>query len=132
MLGGMLAGTDQCEGRWEYEYLAGANLSESFWQIPNPGYATTKRKRSFTYYGMSTHHAQSLYEDNLKDYRASEGTKIIVPYKGQVGSVVQELLGGIRSCCCYIGADSVKHMSKCSQFCRVTKIHDNINPIFGL
>lgn len=132
MLGGMLAGTDQCEGQWEYEYLAGANLSESFWQIPNPGYATTKRKRSFTYYGMSTHHAQSLYEDNLKDYRASEGTKIIVPYKGQVGSVVQELLGGIRSCCCYIGADSVKHMSKCSQFCRVTKIHDNINPIFGL
>lgn len=132
MLGGMLAGTDQCEGQWEYEYLAGANLNESFWQIPNPGYATTKRKRSFTYYGMSTHHAQSLYEDNLKDYRASEGTKIIVPYKGQVGSVVQELLGGIRSCCCYIGADSVKHMSKCSQFCRVTKIHDNINPIFGL
>ena len=132
MLGGMLAGTDQCEGQWEYEYLAGANLNESFWQIPNPGYTTTKRKRSFTYYGMSTHHAQSLYEDNLKDYRASEGTKIIVPYKGQVGSVVQELLGGIRSCCCYIGADSVKHMSKCSQFCRVTKIHDNINPIFGL
>ena len=132
MLGGMLAGTDQCEGQWEYEYLAGANLSESFWQIPNPGYATTKRKRSFTYYGMSTHHAQSLYEDNLKDYRASEGTKIIVPYKGQIGSVVQELLGGIRSCCCYIGADSIKHMSKCSQFCRVTKIHDNINPIFGL
>ena len=81
---------------------------------------------------MSTHHAQELYESNIKNYRASEGTKITVPYKGSVDDIVQELLGGIRSCCCYIGADSLKHMSRCAKFCRVNNIHKNNNPILGV
>jgi GMP reductase len=81
---------------------------------------------------MSTHHAQEKYEDNIKSYRASEGTKITVKYKGTLDKVVQELLGGIRSCCCYIGASSVKYMSKCGQFCKVNTIHQNNNPTFGV
>lgn len=134
MLGGYFAGTDPCEGEWEYEWKAGHGItsSEPFWQPFDPGLGTEKRKVKFTYYGMSTHHAQELYEDSIKDYRASEGTKITIPYKGSVEKTIQELLGGIRSCCCYIGSSSVKNMSKCSQFCKVNRIHDNKNPTFGL
>lgn len=113
MLGGFFAGCEPCTGEWEN----------------NPN---TEQKIKFTYYGMSTHHAQELYEDNIKNYRASEGTKITVPYKGTIDKVVQELLGGIRSCCCYIGANNIKHMSKCGQFCKVNNIHSNKNPSFGL
>jgi GMP reductase len=129
MLGGYFAGSEPCDGEWEYEYLTNHG---SFWQPLDPGYETQKRKIKFTYYGMSTHHAQQLYEDSVKDYRASEGTKITVKYKGSIDKIVQELLGGIRSCCCYIGARSIKNMSKCSQFCRVNKIHNNTNPILGV
>ena len=129
MLGGYFAGSESCDGEWEYEYLADHG---SFWQPLDPGYETQKRKTKFTYYGMSSHHSQELYESNIKDYRASEGTKITVKYKGTIDKVVQELLGGIRSCCCYIGARSIKNMSKCSQFCRVNKIHNNNNPVFGV
>lgn len=129
MLGGYFAGSESCDGEWQYEYLAN---NDSFWQPLDPGYETQKRKTKFTYYGMSTHHAQELYESNIKNYRASEGTKITVPYKGSVDDIVQELLGGIRSCCCYIGADSLKHMSRCAKFCRVNNIHKNNNPVLGV
>jgi GMP reductase len=128
MLGGYFAGCEEADGEWEYEYKSRLNT----WQPNDPGYSTEKRKTKFTYYGMSTHHAQHLFEDGKKHYRASEGTKIHTKAKGPVDNLIQELLGGIRSCCCYIGANSIKHMSKCSQFCRVSNIHSNKNPIFGL
>jgi GMP reductase len=137
MLGGYFAGTESCDGEWQYEYR-GAIVNNDrvvineWWQPNDPGYKTEKRKKNFTYYGMSTHHAQEIYEDNIKNYRASEGTKITVQYKGSVDQVVQELLGGIRSACCYIGAKSVKDMCKCAKFIRVSNIHSNKNPKLGV
>jgi len=130
MLGGYFAGSDPCDGEWQYEYKAGTS-SQNFWQALDPGYPTDKRKIKFTYYGMSTHKAQELYEDSIKDYRASEGTKITVPYKGPIQKIIQELLGGIRSCCCYIGSNNIKHMARCGSFCMVNKIHSNNSPVFG-
>jgi GMP reductase len=138
MLGGYFAGTDECDGEWEYEYRRAiisnnGEVLQEWWQPLNPGdKEEIKRKTQFTYYGMSTHHAQQVFEENQKSYRASEGTKIKVKYKGPIEKVIQELLGGIRSCCCYIGSDSVKYMSKCSQFCRVNQIHSNKNPVLGV
>jgi GMP reductase len=121
MLGGYFAGSEPCEGEWEldgsYSVETGSN---------------NKTKGKFTYYGMSTHHSQEKYEDNIKEYRASEGTKITVAYKGSIERVSQELLGGIRSCCCYIGADCIKNMSRCGQFCIVNQIHSNKNPTLGV
>ena len=133
MLGGYFAGTDPCDGEWEYEYLARkAGIADEFWQPIDSGSNGPVRKTTFTYYGMSTHHAQDLYEDSIKEYRASEGTKIKVAFKGPIDKVIQELLGGIRSSCCYIGSSSIKNMSKCGQFCRVNHIHSNIKPLFGV
>jgi len=123
MLGGYFAGSDECEGEWEL----GGDYSTV---LTTDG--VKKTKGLFTYYGMSTHHSQNLFEDEKKDYRASEGTKIVIQYKGTINDVVKELLGGIRSCCCYIGASRIKDMAKCSEFCRVTNIHNNNRPVFGL
>jgi len=114
MLGGYWAGCDECIGEWN-----------------NPDGSVLSPKYYFTYYGMSTHYSQEQYEDTLKDYRASEGTKISICNKGPIQKLIQELLGGIRSCCCYIGASSIKDMNKCASFCRVNKIHNNSNPILG-
>jgi GMP reductase len=114
-LGGYFSGVDECVGEWTYDYC-----SIDPKKIP--------QKINFTYYGMSTHYAQAIYEDTKKDYRASEGTKITVPYKGPIQNIINELLGGIRSCCSYIGAVCIKDMNKCASFIRVTKIHDNKNP----
>lgn len=137
MLGGYFAGCSECDGEWKYEHLNKSiyndgpnNFSEL--QLNKQGYETETRKTHFTYYGMSTHRSQEKYEEHIKDYRASEGTKIIVEYKGTLDKISQELLGGIRSCCCYIGASNIKYMSKCGQFCRTNQIHSNKSPIFGV
>ena len=138
MLGGYFAGCDESAGEWEYEYRTAIvdndrKTLKEWWQPLDPGYhPSERRKTKFTYYGMSTHHAQEKYEDKIKQYRASEGTKITVQYKGEIDKIVQELLGGIRSCCCYIGASHIKHMIKCGQFYKVNTIHSNNNPILGI
>jgi GMP reductase len=129
MLGGYFAGSEPCDGEWAYEY----KMRSGGWQPIDPQYSDVeKRKTKFTYYGMSTHFAQDKFEDVQKKYRASEGTKITIPYKGTLEKIIQELLGGIRSCCCYIGASNIKHMSKCGQFCKVNQIHSNTNPTLGV
>lgn len=133
MLGSYFAGSDSCEGEWEYEWKCNkAGIAEEWWQPFHPGYETETRKTRFTYHGMSTHHNQEIYEKNIKSYRASEGTKITFPYKGSTDKIVNVLLGGIRSCCCYIGCASVKNMAKCGQFCQVNHIHSNKNPVLGI
>jgi GMP reductase len=80
------------------------------------------------FYGMSTHYAQEKHGNEKKQYRASEGTVVDVSKnKVPVNDIVQEIQGAIRSCCTYIGADSIKHMPKCTKFAKVNKIHSNFN-----
>lgn len=79
----------------------------------------TKQKKSFKFYGMSSHYAQEKHAEGKKNYRASEGDVIEIPYKGPVDGLIQELFGGIRSCCAYIGASNIKEMNKCAHFCRI-------------
>lgn len=100
MLGGMFAGTDQCEGDWTY-------------------HPTTKRKKSLKFYGMSSFHAQEKHNGGKKEYRGSEGRVVSVPYKGDALDVFLEIQAGIRSSCSYIGADCIKDMNKCAKFVRI-------------
>lgn len=55
------------------------------------------------------------------NYRASEGKVTHMPYKGDVASTVEEILGGVRSTCTYVGARRLKDLSKCTTFLRVTQ-----------
>jgi GMP reductase len=107
MLGGMLAGTDQCEGEWEYERSRNKRAT----------------KRSLKFYGMSSKTAQVKHGEGLKGYRSSEGRVKRVAYKGSAEDVVQDLLGGIRSSCSYMGATRLKDMAKCAEFIRVSRTH---------
>jgi GMP reductase len=122
MLGGMLAGSEECEGEWEYDYLACQDLNIKFWQPNDPGYPTEKRKKSLTFYGMSSHKAQEKY-GGIKNYRASEGRVVTVPYKGPTSIIIEDILGGIRSACAYVGASSLKDLPKCAEFIRVNRVH---------
>lgn len=124
MLGGILSGTEECEGEWTYEYLTKpyGTSSGQFWQSIKPGYETETRKVSLTFYGMSSHKAQQKY-DEVKTYRASEGRVFKVPYKGYAEDVINDILGGIRSACAYVGASSLKDLPKCAEFVRVNRVH---------
>ena len=80
------------------------------------------------FYGMSSSTAMTKHAGGVANYRSSEGKTVEVPYKGPVDAVLLDLFGGIRSACTYIGAATVKEMSKRTTFIRVTQ---QLNQVFG-
>ena len=68
---------------------------------------------------MSSDAANTKHFGGLKNYRASEGREVLVPYRGAVENTVQTILGGVRSTCTYVGASTLKQLSKCTTFIRV-------------
>jgi GMP reductase len=107
MLGGMLAGTDECEGSWVHDT-----------DMTRLG-PITGGKRIFRYFGMSSYAAQDMFSGAIKDYAAEEGTTIEVPYKGSIHKVMKEIMGSLRSYCAYVGAKKIKDAPKCTTFVRV-------------
>lgn len=124
MIGGMLAGTDECEGYWEYgpEVLWDGNVT-----TPHK-YTGKQIKKRLQFYGMSSEDAMIKYYGKKDDYRAAEGKTVWVDYKGSASKVLEEILGGLRSCGAYVGAKSLKDLSKCTTFVKVNRTH---NTVFG-
>jgi len=103
MLGGMLAGHEE----------SGGELVEK-----EDG---TKYKQ---FYGMSSETAMQKYAGSVAEYRASEGKTIQIPYHGNVSGTVLDILGGLRSSCTYVGAKSLKELTKRTTFIRVQEQHN--------
>jgi GMP reductase len=75
---------------------------------------------------MSSETANDKHFGGLKDYRASEGKEVSIPYKGKVITTIQSILGGVRSACTYIGAGKIKDLPKCTTFIRVNNTHNRV------
>ena len=102
MLGGMLAGHDECSGEIE--------------------------NGNMVFYGMSSEEAQVKYYGEKQKYRASEGKAVQVPYRGSVEKTIEEILGGLRSSCTYAGAETLKALPKCTTF---VKVNRQLNEVFN-
>ena len=61
------------------------------------------------------------YHGGVASYRSSEGKTVKVPFKGPVENTLNNLLGGVRSTCTYIGANRLKDINKCATFMRVNR-----------
>ena len=64
---------------------------------------------------MNKHHG------GVASYRSSEGKTVKVPLKGPVEGTIQNILGGVRSTCTYVGASRLKDLAKCATFVRVNR-----------
>jgi GMP reductase len=106
MLGGMLAGHDEC----------GSEVVEQ------------DGVRKMRFYGMSSREAMKKYAGGVAEYRAAEGKDVLIDYRGPVENTLQDILGGVRSACTYVGARKLKELSKCTTFIRVTQ---QLNEVFG-
>ena len=102
MIGGMLAGHDECDG----EIVDG----------------------KMRFYGMSSNTAMDRHKVGKREYRGEEGKTVEVDYKGPVKDTIIDILSGVRSACTYVGAKKLKTLSKCSTFVRVNNTH---NTVFG-
>ena len=102
MIGGMLAGHDECDGVVE--------------------------NGKMKFYGMASKSAMSRHNVPHREYRGVEGKTVYVDHKGPVNDTLVDILSGIRSACTYVGAEKLKTLSKCATFIRVNNTH---NTIFG-
>ena len=101
MLGGMLAGHNESEVQ------------------------SKDGKREF--YGMSSDRAREVHGKRKDGYRGNEGRAVILPDRGPVKETVEDILGGIRSSCTYIGARRLKDIPKCASFVRCNQ---SLNTVF--
>lgn len=106
MLGGMFAGHDESGGE----------------VVEQDG----RRMRAF--YGMSSKAAMDKYAGGVARYRAAEGKIVYIPDRGPVDQTCQDILGGVRSACTYVGARKLKELTMRTTFVRVTQ---QLNEIFG-
>lgn len=104
MLGGMLAGHNE----------SGGDLIERH------------GKKYKQFYGMSSTTAMDKHVGGVADYRASEGKTVEVPYRGDVETTLQDILGGVRSTCTYVGAQRLKELTKRTTFIRVEEQENRV------
>jgi GMP reductase len=120
MLGGMLAGHDEGGG----EVITKTYRTN---ELRGDGVNYFHEEKQFvTFYGMSSKAANDKHFGGLKEYRSSEGREVLVPYRGAVGNTIQDLLGGLRSTCTYVGAVKLKHLNKCTTFVRCADTHNRV------
>jgi IMP dehydrogenase/GMP reductase len=106
MLGGMMAGHDESSGDMIEEN--GVKYKE--------------------FYGMSSDTAMIKHRGEVAKYRASEGKRVLIKYRGPIENTINDVLGGVRSTCTYVGASKLKELSKRTTFIRVNK---QSNEVFG-
>jgi len=99
MLGGMLAGHDECAGEIMEQ-------SGEYFKV---------------FYGMSSDTAMKKHAGGVAEYRSSEGKTVKVPYRGPLDETIRDVLGGIRSACTYVGAAELRELPKRTTFVRVTQ-----------
>ncbi len=85
-------------------------------------------KKYIEFYGSSSEEANEKHYGGLANYRSSEGKKVVIPLKISLEKTIRDILGGIRSSCTYVGAPSLKQLSKCTTFVRV---NNQYNETFG-
>ena len=100
MIGGMLAGHDESE----QEVVDG----------------------KIEFYGMSSDRAREKHGKRKDGYRGNEGRLISLPYRGPVQNTVEDILGGVRSACTYIGARRLKDMPKCASFVTTNNVINRV------
>lgn len=104
MLGGMLSGHNECEGKIIKE----------------------NKQEFMLFYGMSSKQAMDLHVGGVAGYRSEEGKTVKVLLRGSVDITIRDILGGIRSACTYVGAASLKELTKRTTFVRVSEQENHI------
>lgn len=105
VLGSMLSGTDECVG--DIVEIDGKQFKK--------------------FYGMSSNSAMEDFYGGKASYRASEGRTTMVPYRGSVEAIAEELCGAIRSMCTYVGAEKLKEATKRAT---LIKVNNRLNTTY--
>ncbi len=106
MVGSLLAGTDESPGE---VYLYQGRSYKAYRGMGSVGAMAR---------GSADRYFQAEVSDALK--LVPEGIEGQVPYKGPVGAVVHQLVGGLRAAMGYVGAASIAELHEKAQFVRIS------------
>jgi len=107
MIGGMFAGTEEAPGEVE---LYQGRAYKSYRGMGSLGAMQQKQGSSDRYF----------QESSEADKLVPEGIEGRVPFKGNLGAVIHQLLGGIRASMGYTGSATIEEMRTKPEFVKVT------------
>ena len=108
MIGSLLAGTKESPG-----------------DVESTPQGLVKRYRgmaSFEAVQIRAERTGEVVDDEYFEQRAAEGVEGTVPYRGEVGKVIGELMGGVKSSMSYLDARNLAQFRQNAQFIRVTPV----------
>ncbi len=108
MLGSLFAGTEESPG--EIELYQGRTY-KGYRGMGSLGAMSQAQGSSDRYFQEGEAETHKL---------VPEGVEGRVPYKGALGSIIHQLLGGLRSCMGYTGSKTIQDLHKNADFIRVT------------
>ncbi|MBO0779769.1 MAG: IMP dehydrogenase [Ktedonobacteraceae bacterium] len=107
MLGSLLAGVDESPGELIISH------GERFKDYRGMGSVAAMKQRSFS--------KDRYFQENIDESQViAEGIEARVPYKGLLGPLVFQLIGGLRQAMGYAGAATIKEMQENTRFTRIT------------
>ncbi|MGN6444452.1 IMP dehydrogenase [Amnibacterium sp.] len=112
MLGSLLAGTDESPG--DLIYVNGKQF-KTYRGMGSLGALQTRGKK--TSYSRDRYFQADVPSD---EQLIAEGIEGQVPYRGPVGSVVYQLLGGLRQSMFYVGGRTIPELKERGRFVRIT------------
>ena len=107
MIGSLFAGTDEAPGK---KIKRNGKFFKSFRGMGSVG-------------AMNKGSADRYFQFKQKDISkyVAEGVEGFAKYKGDVGSIIYKLIGGLRSSMGYLGSKQVKNLRNKPQFIKITK-----------
>jgi IMP dehydrogenase/GMP reductase len=107
MLGSLLAGTDESPGELIISH------GERFKDYRGMGSVAAMKQRSYS--------KDRYFQENAQESQViAEGIEARVPYKGMLGPMVYQLIGGLRQAMGYAGAATMQELQEKTQFTRIT------------
>ncbi len=107
MLGSLLAGVDESPGELIISH------GERFKDYRGMGSIGAMKQRSYS--------KDRYFQDSMEESQViTEGIEARVPYKGMLGPLVYQLVGGLRQAMGYAGAATIQEMQEKTQFTRIT------------
>jgi IMP dehydrogenase len=107
MLGSLLAGTDESPGELIISH------GERFKDYRGMGSVAAMKQRSYS--------KDRYFQENAQESQViAEGIEARVPYKGMLGPMVYQMVGGLRQAMGYAGAATVQELQEKTRFTRIT------------
>jgi GMP reductase len=96
MIGGMVSKSEECDNIVEID-----------------------GEKYVNFYGLGSTKMYNLTKPTEQEYRPNEGRDLLIPCKGSIVDVIQQIQGGIRSVCTYTGSENINQLYQNTSFIRV-------------